>query len=132
VNFKTRICSSYRVCGRVPGIRGEGNGSRGSVVGANLAKTGELAKDQRSSREETMPVNNDLQKDAGYAIAAFALAQLSFLALVRNGVLTDREAQRMLEGAIEVNEAGAPSHQLAARLLQTTQDRVISSRPAPR
>ena len=79
-----------------------------------------------------MHVNDDLQKDAGYAIAAFTLAQLSFLALVRNGVLTDREAQRMLEGAIEVNEAGAPSHQLAARLLQTTQDRVVSSRPAPR
>jgi hypothetical protein len=102
------------------------------AISASLAKTGELAKDQQSSQEETMPANNDLQKDAGYAIAAFTLAQLSFLALVRNGVLTDREAQGMLEGAIEVNEAGAPSHQLAARLLQTTQDRVTSSRPAPR
>jgi hypothetical protein len=102
------------------------------VIATKLAGTGEPAKDRHSSLEETMPVKNDQQIDAGYAIAAFTLAQLSFLALVRNGVLTDREAQGMLEGAIEVNEAGAPSHQLAAQLLQTTQDRVVSSRPAPR
>jgi hypothetical protein len=54
---------------------------------------------------------------AGSAIAAFQLAQFSFAALVKNGILPKAEAQQMLRQVIEENKTGGPGNQVAAEML---------------
>jgi hypothetical protein len=61
---------------------------------------------------------NPVDEAASAAIAAFAVAQLSMWALLKNGLLTKAEAEQMLRQAVEANKAGGPANQLAAVKLE--------------
>jgi hypothetical protein len=55
---------------------------------------------------------------AGTAMAAYALSQLAFAALVQNGILLQAEAVERLQMAIDANKEGGPENQIAAALLE--------------
>lgn len=52
------------------------------------------------------------------ALAAFALAQVSFWALFHSGLLSKPEAEKMLGEAIAANKQGGPANILAAAKLE--------------
>jgi hypothetical protein len=59
----------------------------------------------------------DPEHAAGSTMAAFALAQLSFSALVTNELIPKAEAENMLKQLIKANEKGSIANEVAAALL---------------
>jgi hypothetical protein len=59
----------------------------------------------------------DPEHAAGSTMAAFALAQLSFSALVTNELIPRAEAENMLKQLIKANEKGSIANEVAAALL---------------
>ena len=70
---------------------------------------------------------------AGSTMAAFALAQLSFSALVTNELIPKAEAEQMLKQLIKANKKGGVANQVAVALLDIVlQERVrISAGNSP-
>ena len=69
---------------------------------------------------------------AGSTMAAFALAQTSFSALVRNELIPKLDAERMLKELIKANETGGEANQVAAALLTMVLESVSAFQPATR
>ena len=70
---------------------------------------------------------------AGSTMAAFALAQLSFSALVTNEIIPKAEAEKMLKQLIKANEGGGSiPNEVAAALLSIVLRQVSAFRPATR
>ena len=69
---------------------------------------------------------------AGSTMAAFALAQLSFSALVTNEIIPKAEAETMLKQLIKANEKGTIANEVAAALLAIVLKQVSAFRPATR
>jgi hypothetical protein len=69
---------------------------------------------------------------AASAIAAFHLAQLSFSALVKNGIVPKADGERMLRQAIEANRTAGPGNRAAAELLAGVLKNVEAFLPATR
>jgi hypothetical protein len=59
----------------------------------------------------------DPEHAAGSTMAAFALAQLSFSALVTNELIPRAEAENMLKQLIKANEKDSIANEVAAALL---------------
>src|SRR6516225_712306 len=67
-----------------------------------------------------MPEELDFSKPehaAGSTMAAFALAQISFSALVTNEIIPKADAEKMLRQLVKANETGDAANQVAAALL---------------
>jgi len=64
---------------------------------------------------------------AGSAIASFTLAQLSFWAVYRSGLLSKSEAEQMLRQAVAANRQGGPVNQLAAAKLDAVLKAISAS-----
>jgi len=82
-----------------------------------------------------MPEELDFSKPehaAGSTMAAFALAQISFSALVTNEIIPKAEAEKMLRKLIEANEPGGAANQVAAALLMVVLENVSAFQPATR
>ena len=82
-----------------------------------------------------MPSSEDkssAQQTAGVALPAFQLAQFSFGALVRNGIVPKAEAERMLKQAIAANRAGGPGNKIAAQMLGVVLKQLSEFRPPTR
>jgi hypothetical protein len=62
----------------------------------------------------------DPEHMAGSTMAAFALAQLSFSALVTNEIIPKAEAEKMLKQLIKANEKGSIANEVAAALLDAS------------
>jgi hypothetical protein len=69
---------------------------------------------------------------AGSTMAAFALAQLSFSALVTNEIIPKTEAEKMLKRLIKANEGGGIANEVVAALLALVLKDVSAFRPATR
>ena len=69
---------------------------------------------------------------AGSTMAAFALAQISFSALVTNEIIPKAEAEKMLRRLVEANETGGAANQVAAALLTVVLENVSAFQPATR
>ena len=69
---------------------------------------------------------------AGSTMAALALAQLSFGALVKNELIPKAEAEKMLKRAIKANESGAIRNQVAVALLDMVLQDISAFQPATR
>jgi len=69
---------------------------------------------------------------AGSTLAAFALAQLSFSALVTNEIIPKAEAEKMLKQLIKANEKGGVVNQVAVALLDIVLQNVSAFQPATR
>jgi hypothetical protein len=70
---------------------------------------------------------------AGSTMAAFALAQISFSALVTNELIPKADAERMLKELIKANEtAEGAANQVAAALLTMVLQSVSAFQPATR
>jgi hypothetical protein len=69
---------------------------------------------------------------AGSTMAAFALAQLSFSALVTNEIIPKAEAETMLKQLIKANEKGTIANEVAAALLAIVLKQVSPFQPATR
>ena len=69
---------------------------------------------------------------AGSTMAALALAQLSFGALVKNELIPKAEAENMLKRVIKANESGAIPNQVAVALLDMVLQDVSAFQPATR
>jgi hypothetical protein len=70
---------------------------------------------------------------AGATMAALALAQLSFGALVKNELIPKPEAEKMLKRMIKANETGdGIANQVAAALLDMVLKDVSAFQPATR
>jgi hypothetical protein len=70
---------------------------------------------------------------AGSTMAAFALAQMSFSALVTNELIPKADAERMLKELIKANEIGeGTANQVAAALLTMVLQSVSAFQPATR
>ena len=65
-------------------------------------------------------------------MAAFALAQISFSALVTNEIIPKADAEKMLRQLIKVNETEGPANQVAAALLTVVLQSVSAFSPATR
>ena len=65
-------------------------------------------------------------------MAAFALAQLSFSALVTNEIIPKAEAETMLKQLIKANEKGTIANEVAAALLAIVLKQVSPFQPATR
>jgi hypothetical protein len=65
-------------------------------------------------------------------MAAFALAQLSFSALVTNEIIPKTEAEKMLKRLIKANEGGGIANEVVAALLALVLKDVSAFRPATR
>jgi hypothetical protein len=74
----------------------------------------------------------DPEHMAGSTMAAFALAQLSFSALVTNEIIPKPEAEKMLKQLIKANEGGSMPNEVAAALLAIVLKQVSAFRPATR
>jgi hypothetical protein len=74
----------------------------------------------------------DPEHMAGSTMAAFALAQLSFSALVTNEIIPNPEAEKMLKQLIKANEKGSIANEVAAALLAIVLKQVSAFRPATR
>ena len=74
----------------------------------------------------------DPEHMAGSTMAAFALAQLSFSALVTNEIIPKAEAEKMLKRVIKANESGAIPNQVAVALLDIVLQDVSAFQPATR
>jgi hypothetical protein len=74
----------------------------------------------------------DPEHMAGSTMAAFALAQLSFSALVTNEIIPKAEAEKMLKQLIKANEKGSTANEVAAALLAIVLKQISSFRPATR
>jgi hypothetical protein len=74
----------------------------------------------------------DPEHMAGSTMAAFALAQLSFTALVTNEIIPNPEAEKMLKQLIKANEKGSIANEVAAALLAIVLKQVSAFRPATR
>jgi hypothetical protein len=82
-----------------------------------------------------MPEELDFSKPehaAGSTMAAFALAQISFSALVTNEIIPKAEAEKMLRRLVEANETGGAANQVAAALLTVVLENVSTFQPATR
>ena len=82
-----------------------------------------------------MPEELDFSKPehaAGSTMAAFALAQISFSALVTNEIIPKAEAEKMLRQLVEANETGGAANQVAAALLMVVLENVSAFQPATR
>jgi hypothetical protein len=82
-----------------------------------------------------MPEELDFSKPehaAGSTMAAFALAQISFSALVTNEIIPKADAEKMLRQLINVNETEGPANQIAAALLTVVLQSVSAFQPATR
>jgi hypothetical protein len=83
-----------------------------------------------------MPEELDFSKPehaAGSTMAAFALAQISFSALVTNEIIPKADAEKMLRQLIKVNdETEGPANQVAAALLTVVLQSVSAFQPATR
>jgi hypothetical protein len=82
-----------------------------------------------------MPEELDFSKPehaAGSTMAAFALAQISFSALVTNEIIPKAEAEKMLRRLVEANETGGAANQVAAALLTVVLENVSAFQPATR
>jgi len=69
---------------------------------------------------------------AGSTMAAFALAQLSFNALVTNELIPKAEAEQMLKQLIKANATGGDANQVAVALLNFVLHNVSAFQPATR
>ena len=69
---------------------------------------------------------------AGSTMAAFALAQLSFSALVTNEIIPKAEAEKMLKRMIKANETGGIANQVAVALLDMVLQDISAFQPATR
>ena len=69
---------------------------------------------------------------AAHAIAGFQLADIAFGVLVRNGILTKSDAERLLKQVIAANRTRDPGNQAAAELLAIVLETVSEFHPAPR
>jgi len=69
---------------------------------------------------------------AAHAIAGFQLADIAFGVLVRNGILSKSDAERLLKQAIAANRTRHPGNQAAAELLAIVLETVSEFHPAPR
>ena len=69
---------------------------------------------------------------AGSTMAAFALAQLSFSALVTNELIPKTEAEKMLKRLIKANKTGGIANQVAVALLDMVLQNVSTFQPATR
>jgi hypothetical protein len=69
---------------------------------------------------------------AGSTMAAFALAQLSFSALVTNELIPKAEAEQMLKQLIKANKKGGVANQVAVALLDIVLQDVSAFQPATR
>ena len=69
---------------------------------------------------------------AGSTIAALALAQLSFGALVKNELIPKAEAEKMLKRMIKANETGGIANQVAVALLDMVLQDISAFQPATR
>jgi hypothetical protein len=69
---------------------------------------------------------------AGSTMAAFALARLSFSALVTNEIIPKAEAEQMLKQLIKANEGGSFPNEVAAALLSIVLKELSAFRPATR
>jgi len=75
----------------------------------------------------------DPEHMAGSTMAAFALAQLSFSALVTNEIIPKAEAENALKQLIKANEGGGSiPNEVAAALLSMVLKQVAAFRPATR
>jgi hypothetical protein len=82
-----------------------------------------------------MPEELDFSKPehaAGSTMAAFALAQMAFSALVTNEIIPKTEAEKMLRQLIGANETGGHANQVAAALLTVVLQSVSAFQPATR
>jgi len=70
---------------------------------------------------------------AGSTMAALALAQLSFGALVKNDLIPKAEAEKMLKRMIKANETGGGiANQVAVALLDMVLQDIATFQPATR
>jgi hypothetical protein len=70
---------------------------------------------------------------AGSAMAAFALAQISFSALITSEIIPKADAEKALRELIEANETGGgTANQVAATLLTMVLQSVSAFQPATR
>jgi hypothetical protein len=69
---------------------------------------------------------------AGSTMAALALAQLSFGALVKNELIPKAEAEKMLKRMIKANETGGIANQVAVALLDMVLQDISAFQPATR
>ena len=69
---------------------------------------------------------------AGSTMAALALAQLSFGALVKNELIPKAEAENMLKRVIKANKSGDIPNQVAVALLDIVLQDVSAFQPATR
>jgi hypothetical protein len=69
---------------------------------------------------------------AGSTMAAFALAQICFSALVTSEIILKADAEKMLKQLIEANEEGGTANQVAAALLTMVLKGVSAFQPATR
>ena len=82
-----------------------------------------------------MPEELDFSKPehaAGSTMADFALAQITFSALVTNEIIPKADAEKMLKQLIKVNETEGPANQVAAALLKVVLQSVSAFQPATR
>ena len=82
-----------------------------------------------------MPEELDFSKPehaAGSTMAAFALAQISFSALVTNEIIPKAEAAKMLRQLVDANETGGAANQIAAALPTVVLQNVSTFQPATR
>jgi hypothetical protein len=74
----------------------------------------------------------DPEHAAGSTMAAFALAQISFSALVTNEIIPKADAEKMLRQLVKANETGRPANQVAAALLTVVLQSVSAFQSATR
>ena len=82
-----------------------------------------------------MPEELDFSKPehaAESTMAAFALAQISFSALVTNEIIPKTDAEKILRQLVKANETGQPANQVAAALLTVVLQSVSAFQPATR
>jgi len=75
---------------------------------------------------------NNPEHAAGSTMAALALAQLSFGALVKNELIPKAEAEKMLKRMIKANETGGIANQVAVALLDMVLQDISAFQPATR
>ena len=78
------------------------------------------------------PAHQNEAYTAAHAIAGFQLADIAFGVLVRNGILSKSDAERLLKQAIAGNKTGDPRHQAAAELLGIVLQTLFEFQPPTR
>jgi len=73
-----------------------------------------------------------IDEAAGSAIAAFTLAQMSFWALYKSGLLSKSEAEQFLKQGVTANATGGPGNQKAAWMLEQVLKAVSAYDPPKR